>query len=282
MFQSSEKKEIYYKTDDEIELIRESCMLVSKTLAYVGSLIKPGVKTSFLDAEAEKFIFDNKGIPAFKGYAGTHGDFPFTLCVSVNEEVVHGFPNDREIQETDVISVDCGTLLNGYFGDSAYTFALGGVSEKVMHLLHVTNTSLYKGIEQAQAGKRIGDIGFAIFDYCERKNKYGVVRDLIGHGLGKSLHEDPDVPNHGKKGNGVLLRHGLVIAIEPMINMGTKDVVGNGDGWTILSADKKPSAHYEHTIAIRKGQKADILSTHAFIEAEVKKNPNLLEISILS
>jgi methionyl aminopeptidase len=278
MFQSSEKKEIYYKTDDEIELIRESCMLVSKTLAHVGSLIKPGLKTSVLDSEAETFIRDHKGIPGFKGYR----DFPFTLCVSVNEEVVHGFPNDREIKETDIISVDCGTMLNGYFGDSAYTFALGAVTPSVLHLLDVTNTSLYKGIEQAQAGKRIGDIGFAIFEYCERQFKYGVVRDLVGHGLGKALHEDPDVPNHGKRGNGVLLRHGLVIAIEPMINLGTKDVMGNGDGWTIISADKKPSAHFEHTIAIRKGQKADILSTHAFIEAEVKKNPNLLEISILS
>jgi methionyl aminopeptidase len=278
MFQSSEKKEIYYKTDDEIELIRESCMLVSRTLAHVGSLIKPGLKTSILDKEAETFIRDHKGIPAFKGYR----DFPFTLCVSVNEEVVHGFPNEREIKETDVISVDCGTMLNGYFGDSAYTFALGAVTPSVLHLLNATNTSLYKGIEQAQAGKRIGDIGFAVFEYCERQFKYGVVRDLVGHGLGKALHEDPDVPNHGKRGNGVLLRHGLVIAIEPMINMGTKDVMGNGDGWTIVSADKKPSAHFEHTIAIRKGQKADILSTHAFIEAEVKKNPNLLEISILS
>jgi methionyl aminopeptidase len=278
MFQSSEKKEIYYKTDDEIELIRESCMLVSKTLAHVGSLIKPGLKTSILDNEAETFIRDHQGIPAFKGYR----DFPFTLCVSVNEEVVHGFPNDREIKETDIISVDCGTMLNGYFGDSAYTFALGAVPPSVLHLLNATNTSLYKGIEQAQAGKRIGDIGFAIFEYCERQFKYGVVRDLVGHGLGKALHEDPDVPNHGKRGNGVLLRHGLVIAIEPMINLGTKDVMGNGDGWTIISADKKPSAHFEHTIAIRKGQKADILSTHAFIEAEVKKNPNLLEISILN
>jgi methionyl aminopeptidase len=278
MFQSSEKKEIYYKTDDEIELIRESCMLVSKTLAHVGSLIKPGVKTSFLDTEAETFIRDHKGIPGFKGYR----DFPYTLCVSVNEEVVHGFPNDREIKETDVISVDCGTLLNGYFGDSAYTFALGAVTPSVLHLLNATNTSLYKGIEQAQVGKRIGDIGFAIFEYCERQFKYGVVRDLVGHGLGKALHEDPDVPNHGKRGNGVVLRHGLVIAIEPMINMGTKDVMGNGDGWTIITADKKPSAHFEHTITIRKGQKADILSTHAFIEAEVKKNSNLLEISILS
>ncbi len=282
MFQSKEKKEIYYKTDAEIELIRESCMLVSKTLAYVGSLIKPGITGKFLDVKAEEFIQDNNGVPAFKGYKGTHSDFPFTLCFSVNEVVVHGFPDDREIQETDIISVDCGTLLNGYFGDSAYTFALGGVSEKSLHLLNVTNTSLYKGIEQATVGKRIGDIGFAIQEYCERQNKYGVVRDLTGHGLGKDLHEDPDVPNHGKRGNGVVLRDRLVIAIEPMINMGTKDVIGNGDGWTIISADRKPSAHFEHTIAIKKGQKPDILSTHTFVEEAIKNNSNLLEISILS
>ena len=179
------------------------------------------------------------------------------------------------------ISVDCGTLLNGYFGDSAYTFALGGVSPSVLNLLNVTNTSLYKGIEQALVGRRIGDIGFAIFEYCERKYKFGVVRDLVGHGIGKALHEDPDVPNHGKRGNGVLLKHGLVIAIEPMINMGTKEVMGTGDGWTIITSDKKPSAHFEHTIAIRKGQKADILSDHSFVEDAVKKNSNLLEISII-
>jgi methionyl aminopeptidase len=276
--QSNEKKEIYYKTDDEIELIRASSLLVSKTLAYVGSLIKPGVTTAFLDKEAEIFILDNKGIPAFKGYR----NFPATLCMSVNEAVVHGIPNEREIGENDIISVDCGTLLDGYFGDSAYTFALGGVSPSVLNLLNVTNTSLYKGIEQAQAGKRIGDIGFAIFEFCERKYKYGVVRDLVGHGIGKALHEDPDVQNHGKKGNGVLLKHGLVIAIEPMINMGTKEVSGMGDGWTIITSDRKPSAHFEHTIAIRKGQKADILSDHSFVEDAVKKNSNLLEISIIN
>jgi methionyl aminopeptidase len=275
--QSSEKKEIYYKTDDEIELIRESSLLVSKTLAYVGSLIKPGITTAFLDKEAETFIRDNRGVPAFKGYR----DFPAALCVSMNEAVVHGIPDTREIQENDVISVDCGTLLDGYFGDSAYTFALGAVSPSVLNLLNVTNTSLYKGIEQALAGRRIGDIGFAIFELCERKHKYGVVRDLVGHGIGKALHEDPDVSNHGKRGQGVLLKHGLVIAIEPMINMGTKEVMGTGDGWTIITADKKPSAHFEHTIAIRKGQKADILSDHSFVEDAVKKNSNLLEISII-
>jgi methionyl aminopeptidase len=276
MFQSSDKKEIYYKTDDEIEFIRESCLLVSKTLAYVATLIKPGVTSKYIDTQAETFIRDHKAIPAFKGYR----DFPATLCISLNEAVVHGIPTDREITETDIISVDCGTLMNGYFGDAAYTFALGNVDTKVLDLLNVTNTSLYKGIDQATVGRRIGDIGYAIFDYCEKQHRYGVVRDLTGHGIGKSLHEDPDVPNHGKRGNGVVLRDGLVIAIEPMINLGTKEVMGIGDGWTIITSDKKPSAHFEHTIAIRKGKKADILSDHSFIEEAIKKNPNLLEISI--
>ncbi len=276
MFQSSEKKEIYYKTDDEIELIRESCLLVSKTLAYVGTLIKPGITSQFIDQKAEEFIRDNNAVPAFKGYR----DFPATLCVSMNEAVVHGIPSNREFQDNDVVSVDCGTLLDGYFGDAAYTFALGGVTPSVLDLLNVTNTSLYKGIDQAIVGKRIGDIGFAIFEYCEKNHKYGVVRDLTGHGIGKALHEDPDVPNHGKRGNGVVLRDGLVIAIEPMINLGTKEVMGIGDGWTIITSDKKPSAHFEHTVAIRKGKKADILSDHSFIQEAVKKNSNLLEISI--
>ena len=276
MFQSSEKKEIYYKTDDEIELIRESCLLVSKTLAYVGSLIKPGITSQYIDQKAEEFIRDHNAVPAFKGYR----DFPATLCISMNEAVVHGIPTNREFIESDVVSVDCGTLLNGYFGDAAYTFALGGVTPSVLDLLNVTNTSLYKGIDQAMVGKRIGDIGFAIFEYCEKHHKYGVVRDLTGHGIGKALHEDPDVPNHGKRGNGVVLRDGLVIAIEPMINLGTKEVMGIGDGWTIITSDKKPSAHFEHTVAIRKGKKADILSDHSFIQEAVKKNSNLLEISI--
>jgi methionyl aminopeptidase len=276
MFQSSEKRDIYYKTDSEIELIRESCLLVSKTLAYVATLIQPGVTSKFIDTKAEEFIRDNGAVPAFKGYR----DFPATLCISLNEAVVHGIPSNYEIKENDVISVDCGTFLNGYFGDAAYTFALAGVTPSVLDLLNVTNTSLYKGIEQATVGKRIGDIGFAIFEYCEKKHKYGVVRDLTGHGIGKSLHEDPDVPNHGKRGNGIVLRDGLVIAIEPMINLGSKEVMGIGDGWTIITSDKKPSAHFEHTIAIRKGKKADILSDHSFIEEAVKKNANLLEISI--
>lgn len=275
MFQSGEKKEIYYKTDEEIELIRESCILVSKTLAHVGSLIKPGVTGKYLDKEAETFIRDNGGIPAFLGYR----DFPATLCISLNEAVVHGIPTDAEIQDTDIISVDCGVFLNGYAGDSAFTYALPNVPADTMELLHITNTSLYKGIEQAVVGKRLGDIGYAVFEYTEKRHKYGVVRDLVGHGIGKSLHEDPDVFNHGRKGNGMLLRKGLVIAIEPMINLGTKEIAGTGDGWTLISADKKPSAHYEHTVAIGR-DKADILSDHSYIYEVIKNNPNLQEISI--
>jgi methionyl aminopeptidase len=275
MFQSPDKKEIYYKTDDEIELIRAACILNCQAIAHVASLIKPGVKGDYLDREAETFIRDNGGVPAFKGYR----DFPKTLTLSVNEQVVHGIPNGFELKEEDIVSVDCGVFLNGFFGDAAYTFALQGVPPSVIELLSVTKLSLYKGIEQAVAGKRIGDIGFAIFELCERKYKYGVVRDLVGHGLGKSLHEDPDVPNHGKRGNGVLLKKGLVLAIEPMINMGTKEVEGIGDGWTIVSKDKKPSAHFEHTVAV-KPVKADILSDHSFIEEAEKKNENLLEVPI--
>ena len=275
MFQSPDKKEIYYKTADEIELIRIANILNCKAIAYVGSLVKPGVTGAFLDKQAEIFIHDNGGVPAFKGYRG----FPNAITISINEQVVHGIPDSREIQENDVVSVDCGVMLNGYYGDAAYTYALGGVDEQVMKLLEVTKLSLYKGIEQAIIGKRIGDIGFAIFELCERQHKFGVVRDLVGHGLGKNLHEDPDVPNHGKRGNGVVLRKGLVIAIEPMINMGTKEVSGTGDGWTILTRDKKPSAHFEHTVAIG-ATKADILSDHSFIEESEKNNQNLLAVLV--
>ncbi|MBL7816893.1 MAG: type I methionyl aminopeptidase [Saprospiraceae bacterium] len=277
MFQSSDKKEIYYKTDEEVELIREACILNCQTIAYVGSLIKPGLTGKFLDEKAEEFIRDHNAVPAFKGYGAN--PFPNTLTISVNEQVVHGIPSNREFLDTDIVSVDCGVMLNGYFGDAAYTYAMPNISSSVMKLLQVTKLSLYKGIEQAIVGKRIGDIGFAIFELCEKQNKFGVVRDLIGHGLGKNLHEDPDVPNHGKRGNGVVLRKNLVIAIEPMINMGTKDVYSTGDGWTIITKDRKPSAHYEHTIAVRPN-KAEILSDHSFIEEAEKKNENILAVTI--
>lgn len=267
---------IFYKTDEEIELIRESCHLVCKTLALVGSMIKPGVSSLEIDKIAEEFIKDHQARPAFKGYRG----FPATLCVSINECVVHGIPSGRVFEDGDVVSVDCGVLQNGFYGDAAYTFAVGNVSPEIMELLRVTNTSLYKGIENARVGKRIGDIGFAIQEYTQNEHPYAVVRDLVGHGLGKSLHEEPEVPNFGKRGKGPKILPGLVIAIEPMINFGTKDVVTLKDGWTVISKDRKPSAHYEHTIAVRE-QGPDILSDHSYIEEAISKNPALQEIGVL-
>lgn len=262
--------EIYYKTDEEIELIKESSHLVCQAHAEVAVLIKPGVQTKVLDKVAEEFILDNGGIPGFKGLY----DFPATLCISINEEVVHGFPSEREIKEGDVISVDCGVLKNDFYGDSAFTYAVGEVSEEVLKLLQVTDESLYKGIEQAVAGNRLGDIGHAIQYHTEKLNGYGVVRDLVGHGIGRRLHEEPQVANYGKRGRGLKLKEGLVIAIEPMINMGTQRVVKSNDGWTIVTADKKPSAHFEHTVAVRKG-KAEILSNHEYIREAIKKNPEI-------
>ena len=272
------KGSIYYKLDEEIELIRESCLLVCKTLAHVGSILKPGTKGSDIDREAETFIRDHGGVPGFKGYRG----FPATLCVSVNEGVVHGIPSESQIfKDGDVVSIDCGVFMNEFFGDAAYTFPVGDVSEEVMDLLRVTNTALYKGIEQAVIGKRIGDIAFAIQHYVERKHKYGIVRELVGHGLGRDLHEAPEVPNFGKRGRGVKIQEGLVIAIEPMVNMGKKDVRTAKDGWTVIAKDRKPSAHFEHTIAARKNG-TDILSDHSFIEEAIRKNPNLKEVELIS
>ncbi len=256
---------IYYKTEEEIELLRESSLLVGKTLAEVAKLIEPGVKTIKLDQVAEEFIRDNGAVPGFKGYNG----FPFTLCISVNENVVHGFPSERELKDGDIVSVDCGTIKNGFYGDSAYTFAVGEVKEEVLMLMKRTKESLYLGIESAVAGKRIGDIGYAIQSYVESFG-YSVVRDLVGHGLGRNLHEKPEVPNFGKRGRGTKLKENLVIAIEPMINLGTKRVVQEKDGWTIRTADRQPSAHYEHDVVVRKG-KAEILSTFDYIE-EVLNN----------
>ena len=266
---------IFYKTDEEIELIRESCLLVCKALTHVASIIKPGVTGEQIDREAEALIRDHHAVPGFKGYRG----FPATLCISVNEGIVHGIPTKTEFKDGDVVSVDCGTYMNEFFGDAAYTFALGNVEEATMELLRVTNTSLYKAIENAVAGKRIGDIGYAVQHYCEKEHNYGVVRELVGHGIGKSLHESPEVPNYGKQGKGPKLKEGLVIAIEPMVNMGVKEVRQAKDGWTIITKDKKPSAHYEHTIAVRKG-KADILSDHKMIEEAIKKNSAVREVEI--
>ncbi len=265
--------QIYFKTEEEVEAIRESCLIVSKALALVASLIKPGVTGEELDKKAEELIRDHKAVPGFKGY----GDFPATLCISINEGVVHGIPSKKEFKDGDVVSVDCGSYLNEFYGDAAYTFALGEVPQETMELLSVTKTSLYKGIENAVHGKRIGDIGFAIQSYCEKEHSYGVVRDLVGHGIGKNLHEAPEVPNYGRRGQGFLMKEGLVIAIEPMINMGVRNVVLANDGWTIITKDKLPSAHYEHTVVVRKN-KAEILSNHDFLEKEIKNNSEINEI----
>lgn len=255
---------VHYKTENEIELIKEGAIILGQAHAEVAKLIAPGVKTSVLDKVAEEFIRDNGGIPSFKDYNG----FPYTLCVSPNEQVVHGFPNDNELQDGDILSIDCGVFYKGFHSDSAYTYTVGEVSEEVKQLLKVTNESLYKGIEQAVVGNRIGDIGFAIQNYVEGFN-YTVVRELVGHGVGANLHESPEVPNYGKRGKGPVLKEGMVIAIEPMINLGTRYVVQESDGWTIRTKDRQPSAHFEHTVAIRNGQ-PEILTTHKFIEEVYK------------
>jgi methionyl aminopeptidase len=258
---------IHYKTEEEIELIRHNALLVGSTLAEVALHIKPGATTLQLDTIAENFIAKNGGAPSFKGYNG----FPFTCCISVNDAVVHGFPNNKPLLEGDIISVDIGIYKNGYHGDSAYTFAIGDVADGVLQLLKVTKESLYVGIEKATVGNRIGDISFAIHDYTNKQHGYGVVKDLVGHGLGKKLHEDPQVPNYGKRGTGHKMQERLVIAIEPMINMGTYEVITESDGWTIRTKDGKPSAHFEHDVCIRKG-KAEILSS--FLEIEAAENQN--------
>lgn len=265
---------IFYKTDEEIELIRESCLLVCKTLAEVASMLRPGMESSKIDQVAETFIRDHKAVPAFKGYRG----FPASLCVSLNDIVVHGIPSEKQVfKDGDIVSVDCGVKWNGYFGDAAYTFAIGDVAEPVMKLLRTTHASLYKGIQQAVAGNRLGDIGFSIQHFIEREHGYGVVRELVGHGVGRELHESPEVPNYGQRGRGIKLKEGLVIAIEPMVNLGKKEVRTDRDGWTVHAKDGKPSAHYEHTVAVGK-KTADILSDHSFIEAAIRNNPNVKEL----
>lgn len=261
---------VYYKTNDEIGLIRKSSLLVSATLATVAKFLKPGVTTLQADILAEQFIRDNGAVPSFKNYKG----FPFTCCISVNDAVVHGFPNNAVLKEGDIVSVDVGVFMNGYHGDSAYTFALGTLTDDVKQLLRITKESLYKGVDKAIAGNRVGDISFAVQEHTERKHGYGVVRELVGHGLGKQLHEDPQVPNYGKRGTGLKMKEGLVIAIEPMINMGKKEVYYEEDGWTVKTKDGKPAAHYEHTICVQKN-KPDILSSFSEIEANEKANEYL-------
>lgn len=251
---------IIYKTREEIELMRESALSVSRTLGMLAKEIKPGVTSLYLDGLAEQYIRDNGGIPAFKGLY----NFPNTLCMSLNEAVVHGIPNNKPLKEGDIISVDCGVLKNGFYGDHAYTFAVGEIKPEVQRLLDITKECLYLGIEQFKSGNRIGDISFAIQQHAE-KNGYGVVRELVGHGIGKKMHEDPEVPNYGKRGDGPKLKDGMVLAIEPMINMGKKNIKQLSDGWTILTADGLPSAHFEHDVAMIDG-KPEILSTYQYIE----------------
>lgn len=250
---------IHYKSVEEIELIRESSLLVSKTLGEVAKVIAPGVKTIALNKLAEEFIRDNGGVPAFLNYHG----FPYSLCISPNDQVVHGFPGEQELKEGDLISVDCGVILNKYYGDSAYTFAIGEVSEEAKKLMRVTQECLELGVQKAVTGMRIGDIGYAVQEHAE-KNGFGVVKELVGHGVGLALHEKPEVPNYGKRGAGTKLEEGMVIAIEPMINAGKANVKFWNDGWTVSTSDGKPSAHYEHTVAVKKGQ-PDILSTFSYI-----------------
>lgn len=262
--------DIYYKSKEEIELIRKSSLLVSYTLAEVAKFLKPGMTTLDIDKLAEEYITDHGGIPSFKDYKG----FPNAACISVNNAVVHGIPGNYVLQEGDIVSVDLGVLMNGFHGDSAYTFALGEPAPEILKLLRVTKDSLYVGIEMAVAGKRIGDISNAIQTYTEKQRGYGVVRELVGHGLGKELHEDPQVPNFGRRGKGPVMKEGLVICIEPMINLGKKDVRYLDDGWTVVTRDGKMSAHYEHVVMVRKGP-ADILSSYKEIEEAERANPAL-------
>ena len=261
---------ILYKTNEQVEMMRQSALLVSKTLTEVAKMLKPGITTLSIDKIIGGFIRDHHAIPSFLNYKG----YPFNSCISVNDVVVHGFPGNNELKEGDIISVDTGVILNGWHGDHAYTFAIGDPGEDTMKLIRITKESLYKGVEKAVAGNRIGDIAFAIQEHTERKHGYGVVRELVGHGLGRSLHEDPQVPNYGKRGSGPKLKEGLVLAIEPMINMGKKDVYTEEDGWTVRTKDGKPSVHFEHDVCVRKG-KADILSNYSTIEMAEKANVNL-------
>jgi methionyl aminopeptidase len=259
-----------YKTDEQVEMMRQSALLVSKTLSEIAALLKPGITTLSIDKTIGTIVRDHNAVPSFLNYKG----YPFNSCISVNDVVVHGFPGNNELKETDIVSLDIGVILNGWHGDHAYTFALGNPGAETIQLIKVTKESLYKGIEKAIAGNRVGDIAFAIQEHTEKKHGYGVVRELVGHGLGRSLHEDPQVPNYGKRGSGPKLKEGLVLAIEPMINMGKKDVYTEDDGWTVRTKDGKPSVHFEHDVCIRKN-KADILSDYSIIEKVEKANTNL-------
>lgn len=261
---------IFYKTDAEVALMKESATLVSKTLAMIAAQLKPGITTLQIDKICAEFIRDHKAVPSFLNYS----DYPHNICASVNDVVVHGFPNDIELKDGDIVSLDIGVILNGWHGDHAYTFALGEIGENESKLIRITKESLYKGIEKAVVNNWTGDISYAIQEHTEFKNKYGVVRELTGHGLGKDLHEDPQIPNYGKRGSGKRLKENLVIAIEPMINMGKKDVYTEKDGWTVRTKDGKPSVHFEHDVCVKKN-KALILSDYSIIEAAERGNSNL-------
>ncbi|MBE2229203.1 MAG: type I methionyl aminopeptidase [Chitinophagaceae bacterium] len=261
---------IICKTDEQVELMRKAALLVSKTLTEVAGMLQPGLQTIAIDERIGTFIRDHQAVPSFLNYHG----YPFNSCISVNDVVVHGFPNKYTLREGDIVSVDVGVILNGWHGDHAYTFAIGDPGPATRQLIRITKESLYKGIEKAVTGNRTGDIGHAIQEYTEKIHGYGVVRELVGHGLGRDLHEDPQVPNYGKRGSGVKLKEGMVLAIEPMINMGKKDVFTEADGWTVRTKDGKPSVHFEHDVCVRKN-KADILSDYGPIEAAERKNAHL-------
>jgi len=250
---------IIVKTKEEIELMRQSALIVSKTLGMLAKEVKEGVTTNHLDTIAEEFIRDQGALPGFKGLY----DCPSTLLCSVNEAVVHGLPTDIPLKDGDIVSIDCGSFMNGFYGDHAYTFEIGNVSEATKRLIQVTKESLYVGISQLKVGNRVGDVGFAIQQHCEKEG-YGVVRELVGHGLGRKMHEDPEMPNYGRRGRGKKFIEGMVVAIEPMINMGTHKVKQLKDGWTIVTQDEKPSVHFEHDVAIVNGQ-PEILSTFAYV-----------------
>jgi len=259
-----------HKTEAEVAMMKEAALLVSKTLTEVAKMLKPGTTTLQVDKLCADFVKDHKAIPSFYQYRG----YPFHICASVNDVVVHGFPNNTALKEGDIVSIDMGVILNGWHGDHAYTFIIGEVAPEVLQLVKITKESLYKGIEKAIVNNRVGDIAFAIQEHTERKHGYGVVRELVGHGLGRELHEDPQVPNYGKRGTGAKLKENLVLAIEPMINLGSKDVFTDEDGWTVRTRDGKPSVHFEHDVCVKRN-KALILSDYSIIEAAEKANPDL-------
>ncbi len=260
---------VYFKTDAEIAIIKQNGILLGKTHAEVAKLIRPGVTTNELNKIAEEYLFDHKAHPSFKGYVVSGKKFPGALCISVNDVVVHGLPSEYQLKDGDIVSIDCGVYLNGFHADSAYTYAVGEIKDEIKALLKTTKESLYLGINNAVDGKRVGDVSFEVQNYCERKG-YSIVRELVGHGVGRNLHEDPEVPNYGKRGAGPKLKEGMVMAIEPMVNLGTKHVKQGGDGWTIRTKDGKASAHFEHTVAVRKG-KAEVLTTFEYIEEVLKE-----------